>query len=350
MRVLLRPATFFLPTDHCRYAAFTSDKEMRIYIACGAAAGVTAAFNAPIAGVLFTQAEAQSFWTNKVKLRVFSAAIVASFVTSFLRNEMTGLMAHSSVINAFKATQDWRIIEVFPYILIGVLGGLLGAAISKINHAIEHKRTAVFEGRSQGCKVTESVLMSILCCVIIFILPLAVSCQPLEQICGAGTLLGKLGNSSAGSTLNGTLMSNVPRVAAAAGPVGVANYSSNASVAASHSHHPFWGGGTCDVKPYNPYMTFNCANHEYNPLSTLVFGGAETSLALLFGHEDTIGVGVIVIYGVVLFFLLAVVFGTAVPAGVFIPGLLIGATFGRVLGQLMNQSDVVLFNHVDPAM
>lgn len=74
-----------------------NNKETRIFIACGAAAGVTAAFNAPIAGVVFTQKEAQSFWSKFVTLRVFLTTTLTGTSLSLFQRLIFVLVSRSYI-------------------------------------------------------------------------------------------------------------------------------------------------------------------------------------------------------------------------------------------------------------
>jgi CIC family chloride channel protein len=104
----------------------TSSDYRRQMIAAGAAAGLAAGFNAPIAGVLFVMEEL----LRDVSGFTLGPAILASFVGAVVSRTLGG-QALPAILNESGAVTDFEPQDIPIYLLLGVLAGLVGALFNR---------------------------------------------------------------------------------------------------------------------------------------------------------------------------------------------------------------------------
>ncbi len=101
----------------------SSASEKRIYIASGASAGLAAAFNAPLAGVMFALEEIFKYFSPMVLLSTMVAAIVADFVSK--------LFFGISHVFDFTVTEAIPIQYYGLFIVLGLILGVSGVFYNK---------------------------------------------------------------------------------------------------------------------------------------------------------------------------------------------------------------------------
>ncbi|KAJ8303245.1 hypothetical protein KUTeg_019641 [Tegillarca granosa] len=164
---------FFGKKSFSFYDGFRDDHEIRDFVAGGAASGVSAAFGAPVGGTLFSLEEAASFWNQDLTWRVFFSSMVACFATNFLISAINGhptkLSAPGLVrFNVFENDLSFDLIEIPVFILMAVVGGLIGALFVVLNYKLTVFRQKYF--RSRWVKVIEAGLVAVVSAVIGFVL------------------------------------------------------------------------------------------------------------------------------------------------------------------------------------
>lgn len=129
-----------------------SYKERTILLGCGAASGIAAVFNAPIAGVLF----AIEVLLTDVTVSAFIPLIVAAATGALLSK----IILKEGVLLSFSLTQDFNYHNVPFYIILGLLAGLLSLYYANAFHYAEAKIAKL--GRPWARVITGGLLLSFL--------------------------------------------------------------------------------------------------------------------------------------------------------------------------------------------
>ena len=166
-------------TSFSKFSDFRNEREKRDFVACGAAAGVCSAFSAPIGGVLFSLEEGASYWSTKLTWRAFFCAMITLGTLYSLKN-LDNMWGQADIENLFSfgefnsitgEASNYSVWELILFIIIGCLGGLIGAVFNASNEHITIWRMRNVN-HSKSRRFFEVVLVSILVSTVSFLLPL----------------------------------------------------------------------------------------------------------------------------------------------------------------------------------
>ena len=105
------------------------EESVATLVACGAAGGISATFNAPIAGVFF----AMEVILGRVVTHRFAYVVISSVIADYVAHSFLGT-ARAFVVPEFSISSPW---EIGFYAILGVLAGLSGVFFTKILYWFE---------------------------------------------------------------------------------------------------------------------------------------------------------------------------------------------------------------------
>lgn len=135
-----------------------TQKDRSLLLACGVAAGIGGAFNAPIAGVLFSL----EVLTLEVTITAFIPLIIAAASGTLVSKIFLG----EDVLLTFHNTQTFNYKFIPLYIILGIISGLMSVYHTRVFHWVENKiSTLKFNSMHRG------ILGGTLLALLIFLFP-----------------------------------------------------------------------------------------------------------------------------------------------------------------------------------
>ena len=246
-------------------------------IAAGTSAGVSSVFGAPIGGALFSYeiSKPNTFWTFIMVWRVFACSSVATFLLGCFSQLYEGYRFSLDEIGSLKfgllKDKASTLRDLPAPIIIGAVCGLLGSFFIQVNTTLGILRKKYLKKNWQ--KILEAVIFALASATIYFVVVVG-----RDEIC----------RYNAGSSLK-----------------------------------------TTDLE------RFRCPENQFNPLATLLFNTEGGTIRSFLAYpselknvsiENAVPATDILIYFCVWYSLTIITYGVWVPAGLFIPGILIGCS------------------------
>ena len=135
-----------------------SYKDRTLLLACGVAAGIGAAFNAPIAGVLFAIEVVLTEISITAFIPIMISAATGALVSTVLLNE--------DILFSFKKVQFFDFHNLPYYIVLGILSGFVSINYARTFRKIEH-----FFGRLKFNYIHKALFGATLLGILIFFFP-----------------------------------------------------------------------------------------------------------------------------------------------------------------------------------
>jgi len=271
------------------FRPFRNDHAKLDFICAGTAAGMAAAFGAPIAGVMLVLEEGASFWDTDLILFTFFCALSAKFVFAcFLKGFITdgwGALQQDGFLffGPYESKYDsYSITPLVFYSLLGVMGGLVGIIFNSTTVRLNRLRIK-YINQWKWRRVVEGTLNVSITSLVTYL-----ACQYIGAC------------------------HEIPK-----------------SIEDAERFH----NTTAFLEP-DSFRRFNCKEGEYNDMATLFFQGMEEATKQMWHNDQDFSKLTLFFFSTFYLLLMCITLGIAIPGGLLIPCFLIGGGYGRFLCQL----------------
>jgi chloride channel 7 len=262
---------------------FSNDAERRDLVGIGAAAGFSAAFGAPIGGLLFSLEEASSFFSHSMFLKTLSATSLATFCLAVHHGDLSRYSVislggfHSPDSNIFLN----RFVEVPLYILIGAAGGAGGGTFVLLWKKMQQAKQRFFKNMTPGKKMriqlAEVAVLSMLTSFVTFYLSTRTwACKDID--------------------LSDDIIKDKNAV---------------------------WSSQEHGVL---------CGPNQVNEMAAILFGGRDEPIRAILTDPTQFDERTLLWVGLSFLPLMTLTLGVALPSGIFMPSILIGCSLGGYMG------------------
>jgi H+/Cl- antiporter ClcA len=249
------------------------------FIACGAAAGFTAAFNAPLAGIVMLQGMAKESMSFQLTLRLFFTSLAAVLVTNLVKGKHSILPDRGFIDVDMPSVPAMTTVELVVVVFLGIFSGLVGVLFTKLSLLL-----AKFRINKLGHKIWPHMwFVTVLSALLVIpgvILTLTFPCTTIDE-----------------------------------------------------DSFPM-----CITHPNRCYR-LSCPEGTMSQVGTLFFGSPDMLVRLLWdrseGQHNQFSFGVTLTFLLGYFILTNISYMCAAPGGFFMPAIVVGGIFGRFFGMIV---------------
>lgn len=281
-------------TYNWTFTALKNNSSSRDFVTYGAAAGIAAAFRAPIGGVLYILEEGASFWSTQLTWRAFFCSsvtlltlIIVDRALNIEGEDMTSNFSFGKFSESILNQYPYFLIELALFFLMGCVGGVLGALFVHFNSLLARWRLKYNFMNDNKKRFVEILFITLLTAWMTFTVPL------IWNVC-----------------------SDRPTDAE------ISSYTSD------------------EKTLINRLVQFDCPAKQYNQVASLFYVDSNTAIKLLFHFrehmaETTFDTGSLIVVFIPYFILACATCGVMAAVGAFVSCLVAGAVLGRLVGHVL---------------